>query len=234
MDKTSQDIFHFDTPEQVIGAKELDLLCNLIQSGNVYEARKRLETDLGKYLIPCDGSARDLRYHFIGYSAILGHEAAAAGVDEKESTAICSRASAALESPISQEAATDLLFQLFLQLTNLVSQTKTKGRNCLYVQQVRQYVSSHIKEPITTADVALALSVSRGHLSTIFKQETGESLSDYIRRAKIETACLLMHSGQGTLGHLAAELGFSSQSHFIRCFRKVTGVKPGEYLERRI
>ena len=86
------------------------------------------------------------------------------------------------------------------------------------VAEAIDYIYIHIMERITIQDLASAVCVSPAHLSRIFKQETGVSVSEYIRQRKIDMAKNL--------------LSYSSQSHFIHHFRSQTGMTPKAYRDR--
>ena len=60
--------------------------------------------------------------------------------------------------------------------------------NSRHINVCKEYIYSHIKERITIEDLADELGVSASYLSRLFKKETGESVSVYIRKQKIEMA----------------------------------------------
>ena len=91
------------------------------------------------------------------------------------------------------------------------------------------------KIPVNRGDfrsIAAAMYMSRSRLSTRFKEETGENLSDYIMREKVEEAKQLLTYTDKSIAAISAYLAFSSQSHFTRQFKNITGRTPGEYRER--
>ncbi len=65
--------------------------------------------------------------------------------------------------------------------------------------------------------------------SRLFKQETGISVSDYIREKKIEKAQNLLKFCNYSLVEITNYLSFSSQSHFIQLFKDYTGMTPKKY-----
>ncbi len=77
------------------------------------------------------------------------------------------------------------------------------------------------------------LYMSRPYLSARFKKETGETLTDFILREKTEEAKRLLRWSDRSASAVAAYLGFSSHSHFIRVFKKYAGVTPNEWRERQ-
>ncbi len=97
---------------------------------------------------------------------------------------------------------------------------------------VANYVQHHLSETISAEAIAKELYLSRPHLSTKFKQETGETLTDFILKEKTEEAKRLLRYSDRTGTAIASYLGFSSSGHFSRVFKKYTGTTPREYRDQ--
>lgn len=97
---------------------------------------------------------------------------------------------------------------------------------------VANYIQHHLSEPITAESIAKELYLSRPFLSRKFIEETGESLTDFILNEKTEEAKRLLRHSDKSLTAISNYLGFSSQSHFSRVFKKYAGITPGEYREK--
>ncbi|GIO14231.1 DNA-binding response regulator [Cohnella xylanilytica] len=69
------------------------------------------------------------------------------------------------------------------------------------------------------------------YLSKLFKQETGDNLSDYIASARIERAKYLLANTDLKIYDVARLSGYQSPKHFMLVFRKAVGVPPGAYRE---
>ena len=93
----------------------------------------------------------------------------------------------------------NLQYHMIVDITSQVQQLRFGGAPSPLVLQVTKYVRSHISEHISTEDVAGALFLSRGYLSTSLKKETGISLSDYIMSVKIEEAKRLLYATDKTM-----------------------------------
>ena len=63
----------------------------------------------------------------------------------------------------------------------------------------------------------------------LFKKETGETVSDCVRRKRVDTAKTLLQYTRYTCSEIAEYLCFSTDSHFSRVFRQYAGMTPGEY-----
>ena len=68
--------------------------------------------------------------------------------------------------------------------------------------------------------------LSRPYLSALFKKENGITLSDYIASEKVKEACHMLEYTDKSILEISTALGFSSQSHFTKVFKKIKGVTP--------
>jgi len=73
------------------------------------------------------------------------------------------------------------------------------------------------------------LNISQGHLSSIFKKQTGKNFSDYVSEVKIEKAKELIGTYQYMMYEISDMLGFDTQYYFCTVFKKITGHTPKEY-----
>ncbi|MDE6091941.1 MAG: AraC family transcriptional regulator, partial [Ruminococcus sp.] len=91
------------------------------------------------------------------------------------------------------------------------------------------YIISHIHSRILLDDTAEYLKISPAYLSRLFKQETGVAFSEYVNNLKIEEAASLLLFTEYSDLEISNLLAFSSQSYFIKVFRKQMGLTPKQY-----
>ena len=96
-------------------------------------------------------------------------------------------------------------------------------------REIQQYVQSHYREHLTVADLAAYAGYSVNHLSSRFRDETGQLLSDYILEVRLNAARDLLRDTSRSVGDVCEELQFPSQSHFGVLFKRRFGVTPGQY-----
>lgn len=89
---------------------------------------------------------------------------------------------------------------------------------------------------LSIANLAGRYAISQRHLERRFHEQVGISPKAYARLLRVETARLnlkrLATEPDTNLAHLAVELGFYDQPHFIREFRAVVGMTPARYMKR--
>lgn len=73
---------------------------------------------------------------------------------------------------------------------------------------------------------------SHAYTSKVFKQYTGQTLSDYINNVKMTKACELLTQSKLSTLEIANLLGFYSLSYFNHLFKKTFGVSPRQYHNR--
>lgn len=100
------------------------------------------------------------------------------------------------------------------------------------IVRVVEYLNEHIDEDIGHEAIATRYRIHPGYLSRLFKQEMGETLSEYLLRMKIERAAMLLKEGNYKVGEIALMVGYSASSYFSIMFKKNTGYSPREYSQR--
>ena len=118
------------------------------------------------------------------------------------------------------------------ELTALVSGVHGQLRYSPYVRRCMACVERRLHEKITIAGLAQEIGITADYLSAVFKKETGEPLSRYILRRKLEEAKRLLENGCDS-DFVAYTLSFCSESYFIACFKRAFGVTPRAYVSGR-
>lgn len=81
-------------------------------------------------------------------------------------------------------------------------------------------------------DAAEKLNLSASYLSQYFKQQTGETLTGYVADLRIRKARSLLETTTMPLQMVAESVGYYNLNSFIRRFKQITGMPPGEYRKR--
>lgn len=127
---------------------------------------------------------------------------------------------------------TRLNAQMVLDFTKRVEAEKCGVHQTKLLRKAREYVMAHIGEAITTDALAKTCGLNRTYLCRVFSEETGMTVGQYVTAIKMEEAKRLMDITPKAISEIADYLGYSSQSHFQRVFKKTLGMTPGEYRER--
>lgn len=102
------------------------------------------------------------------------------------------------------------------------------------IEAAVKYIHLHLHVPVTLEETAEAAGISASYLSRLFKKETGMLFVDYIQKERIEAACNMLTYSDYTAAQISEYLCFSTQSYFIKIFRKYTGTTPAKYKKYKV
>ncbi len=117
---------------------------------------------------------------------------------------------------------------LFSYLYYRLAATELENQNP-YIRQIRAYISEHLSEKLTLDAIAASVHLTPEYCCSLFKKHTGETVFDYILKARTDTARRLISLGDMSLQGVAAEVGFADYNYFSRTFKRLVGMTPSEY-----
>lgn len=111
-----------------------------------------------------------------------------------------------------------------------------------YAEQIRRFqngyvrlapaiamIDNHFSEPLTLEELAASVHMSRNFFSTVFTQQMGCSVWDYILHRRLRNAVQLLMGTDASVISVALDSGFRNVSYFSRVFRKEFGLSPAKY-----
>jgi AraC-like DNA-binding protein len=108
-------------------------------------------------------------------------------------------------------------------MTHLNQEFKGKPK---WIGQVKDYISDNPSAPLTLSELSAEFNLHPNYLVRKFKAVTGEKLSTFLTRVRIENSLQSLVNSKLTLTEIALNNGFYDQSHFIRHFKKWMGHTP--------
>jgi AraC-like DNA-binding protein/ligand-binding sensor protein len=102
------------------------------------------------------------------------------------------------------------------------------------LRKAERYIWMHYTRKLSLKEIANASGLSAPYFSTVFKDEMGENLSNYLNRLRVEKATMLLVTTNVPISEIAVTCGFEDQSWFSKIFKSNTGLTPGKYRERGI
>ena len=117
------------------------------------------------------------------------------------------------------------LEELMTEHPELLDQQEYHGKSEL-VFQAQTYIKEHLKEGTTLASLAEYLHVSKSYLSTLFKQEAGMTVMEYITCARMKEAKRLLLHTDMRVCEIYEEIGYQSDKYFIAVFKSIEGITP--------
>ena len=205
-------------------------LMDMIMRGDVSALRQFIET------IPAIRNGRvaeeQLRQNkniFIVTTTLVSRAAIRGGMDVTAALQLSDSYIQRCELANDIETITDLHYLMVLDYAERVEKIRFGKNPSKLVIDVSNYVQAHLSDAIKTSDIAEALYMGRSRLSINFKNQTGMNISNYIMMMKIDEAKRLLRYSEKTFVAISMYLGFSSQSHFTKVFKKYTESTPFEY-----
>src|ERR1700722_5865436 len=95
--------------------------------------------------------------------------------------------------------------------------------------RVKERLHEGFREPVRMRDLAREAGVHPVHLARVFRRFEKRTPGEYQQRLQLRAACELLRDPEWPLAVIAAECGFSDQSHFTRIFRKLAGTTPAQF-----
>jgi AraC-like DNA-binding protein/ligand-binding sensor protein len=105
-------------------------------------------------------------------------------------------------------------------------------RHSSALRKAERHIWENYTRKISLQEIADASGLSAPYFSTIFKEEMGENLSNYLNRLRVEKAAAMLIETGLALNEIAGSCGFEDQSWFSKIFKSFTGLSPGKYREK--
>jgi two-component system response regulator YesN len=98
------------------------------------------------------------------------------------------------------------------------------------VRMMIRYVEQRYAQKVGLMQLAQELGYSSGHLNKKFKQETGQSFTQFLNEYRIRCAVELMRQGETRINEIAGKVGFDEYKYFHVVFKKYAKYPPSAYL----
>ncbi|MDC3416857.1 AraC family transcriptional regulator [Aquibacillus salsiterrae] len=135
-----------------------------------------------------------------------------------------------LNFPIKPLHVSTLTYQFFLDLyTEKINASQNSRTNHVVNQMITMFKKTENKR-LKSTDIAKELGMNYTYLSTLFKQQTGKTITQFQNELLMEKAIDLFKKSDRNVSEVSEALGFSNPYYFSRVFKKVTGVSPSNYL----
>lgn len=101
------------------------------------------------------------------------------------------------------------------------------------VGETLRFIEGHCLQPLSLQQVARAVGKSPAYVTTTLSRATGKSAVEWITAYRMAQARTLLHKSRESVSAIAERVGYGDTTHFIRMFRRETGVTPAAFRATR-
>jgi AraC-like DNA-binding protein len=105
------------------------------------------------------------------------------------------------------------------------------GSKSEYVRRIMEYVHENYMQCITIDTIADHIGISYSYLRKLYKESTGQNLSDYLNQLRIQKAKQLLLETNYSVKEIVSMCGYNHERSFFRSFTQLEGVSPSKYKE---
>jgi transcriptional regulator GlxA family with amidase domain len=97
------------------------------------------------------------------------------------------------------------------------------------VRRVEEWLENNYTQDAAVTGAVAASGLAERTLKRRFKAATGVALIDYVQNLRIEEAKRMLENDAEAVDDVAAAVGYENTAFFRRLFKRLTGLKPGDY-----
>lgn len=143
---------------------------------------------------------------------------------------LSSKMAAKIENITSLSQVDPLRREMVRKYCFLVKTYSTKGFSPI-IQKVLNYIALNLASDLTLKHLSSVFSLNGSYLSSMFKKETGITLTAYVNGKRIDRAVYLLNTQVDSIQDIAIMCGIPDLTYFTKLFKKAKGMTPTKYRE---
>lgn len=225
---------HTDDSTQFHGTYEAEKeLMRMVRNGdmNVLNYLKRVSSvnNVGKLASDNSEPLRQLKNTVLVGITLFSRAAIEGGLYPDTALTLTDHYFQAVEAADSFQEISNITMTMQHDFVGRVHKIRNTSKHSRPVQMLIDYIYLHLEDELSIAGMADIAGYTDYYLSKKFRKETGMTIKEFIRNARLEKAQSYLQDPAMTVREVSERLRFTSQSYFIDCFRKKYGITPGEY-----
>ncbi|MEG1432972.1 helix-turn-helix transcriptional regulator [Eubacterium sp.] len=178
-------------------------------------------------------SIRNMRNHLIIFNTLCRKSAEQGGVIAFYLDDLSEKFAFAIEETDSLTGLHDLQNTMIQKYCHLVREMSLKGYSQI-IRNVINFIYSNLDNTLSLGTLAREFCLNDSYLSTLFKKETGMTLTSFVNTKRIEHAAYLLDTTLLPIQEIATLCGVQDMSYFSKIFKKHMGFSPREYREEHL
>jgi len=214
-----------------VARKILDKQEEIIQKvklGDKTGAREILNEFLGSIFFESGMNFEIIKVRIIELVVIISRTAIEAGVDAKDLMGLNYSNFTELNKATDLDELLLKLNDILTNFINRVSAIKEKKKK-IKIRKMIEYIDQNFTRKLTSEEVSRFGGLSTSRCLHLFKEETGMSLSEYVKKLRVDYGKYLLLNTDISLADCAIEAGFFDQSHFTKTFKQVEKIPPSQF-----
>lgn len=125
--------------------------------------------------------------------------------------------------------ASGYLYDFLIELYRIISAKGNSGAPSPALMRALDLINANYAQPLGMTELCAAAGVSSQHLCMLFRTALGLRPMEYIARRRIQESKALLTSTSLSIGEIAEQTGFGSESYFCKLFRRYEGITPTSF-----
>ncbi len=182
--------------------------------------------------LPCDEhNLSEVKIYLIGFNALLKKTAEYTNVPHEETALLSAQTISKINALNHITDFSGILKEIaisYCQLVNKLSDFKYS----VPVNRAIIKINGNLSEDLSLQTLAKFNNISAGHFSSLFKRETGVTLTEYVNTKRIAYSKELLITSNLKIKEISAICGIKDLNYFIKLFKKYENTTPKDYRER--
>lgn len=118
-------------------------------------------------------------------------------------------------------------------ISSVINAMNTPSGESEAVYSIKNYIARTYSDPgLSIKEISTFAHLSTSYICTMFKNETGQTLNQYITEFRMARARDLLDDPHNKIVEVAEQVGYNDSNYFSKTFRKTFGMSPSEYREQ--
>jgi len=128
---------------------------------------------------------------------------------------------------------TVLLSKLFRNIINKEPGNEPTPQSSI-IEKAISFLQENYSKPFSLAELAKVVLLSPSYFSTMFKSQTGVSITDFTQKIRVSQACHLLLTTRHSVDEIRTMVGYNDSKFFYQVFKRYTGLTPGAYKKKHM
>ncbi|ALF12063.1 DNA-binding response regulator [Parageobacillus thermoglucosidasius] len=109
-----------------------------------------------------------------------------------------------------------------------------EGTRSHVIKKAIRFINENLNRPFSLREVSSFVHLNPSYFSTLFKEETNMTFSEYVTRCRLQKAKSLLITTDLTIAEIAEEVGYQTAKYFIKLFKEFEGITPYQFRKEHL